>query len=86
MGCPVNLWVLGFQPGHFQNNLFCPRETIIKSMGSGLLAMYMSGLAFQRIVPFLLVVPSILYAWIGLVRHCIGKFIWVRSPRSMNFQ
>ena len=41
--------------------------------------------AFHLIVPFALAIPSMLYARIGLGRHCSGKLALDRRPMSMKF-
>ena len=41
--------------------------------------------AFHPMVPLTLVVPSMLYAWMGLGRCCKGKFALDRRPMSMKF-
>ena len=41
--------------------------------------------AFHPMIPLTLVVPSTLYARMGLGRHCRGKFALDRRPTSMKF-
>ena len=45
----------------------------------------MSVQAFHLMVPLTLVVPSTLYAWIGLGSRCNGKLALDRRPMSMKF-
>jgi hypothetical protein len=42
-------------------------------------------LVFQRMVPFRLVEPSTLYAYIDFGSRCNGKFAREKSPRSRKF-
>ena len=45
----------------------------------------MSVWAFHMMVPLAFAVPSMLYARMGLGRHCRGKFALDRRPISMKF-
>ena len=80
--------ILGF---HLRNQgipkITCcrPRLRTIRSVVSLDCEKRISVWAFHPMVPLALVVPSTLYAQIGLGRHCRGKFALDRRPMSMKF-
>ena len=84
----VNQSILGF---HLRNQgipkITCcrPRLRTMRSMFSLDWEKRMSVWAFHLMVPLAFVVPSTLYARIGLERRCRGKFALDKRPMSMKF-
>ena len=62
-----------------------PRLRTIRSVLSLDREKRMSVWAFHLMVPLILAVPSMLYAWMGLGRCCRGKFALDRRPMLMKF-
>ena len=84
----VNQSILGFHlhsQGIPKITCCCSKLRTMRLVFSLDLEKRMSVWAFHLMVPLAFVVPSTLYARMGLGRHCKGKFALDKRPMSMKF-